>query len=84
MDKFNRGVFGEWHFEDLWNTRHGDAPGMEKYWKNQHPEADDPRVNEDLKYKDSKKKETKKMQKEVFENSGLVNDSGDKKENKDE
>ena len=50
IDRFNKGVFGEWHFEDMWNTRHGDSPGMEKYWENQIPEAIDPRIAEDVKF----------------------------------
>jgi len=70
IDKFNRGVFGEWHFEDLWNTRHGDSPGMEKYWENQRPEYVDPtresREGIEKEFKKSKKTETDKAKRDVL------------------
>ena len=52
MDNFNRGVFGDFQFEDLWNTRHGDLPGFSKYWEDLPPGSEDPRIREDKKHEE--------------------------------
>ena len=77
QDKFNRGVYGEWHFEDLWNTRHGELPGMSKYWEDLEPGSEDPRNKEDSKFKDDAKKESDKAKLKIFEKGGLMNVSNE-------
>ena len=75
MDRFNKGVFtdGTWTFEDLWNTRHGASPGMSKYWEDLEPGQSDPRIGEDKKYDEDRKKEEQKGKLKVFTDGGLAN-----------
>ena len=73
MDKFNRGVFGMDSIDDLWNTRHGGAPGFSRYWEDLEPTVADPRIKEDQEYKKDAKKESDAAKLKVFTKGGLTN-----------